>query len=281
LSIEKLAKGLNSRKNNTTQVVALAVAIVIIAAVSSIITNTGIFEQDSDTNDSFVIHTESWVPISVLRDPPGSDSYSKLFLRDSNNSTLRFDSNVEGVNVTGEFSSRLIQGDFCTSEFNNSDFVLLVKLNLIWNISSNSNIASDDIDVELIFCEILSEPQMFSIECASDIGVWVLHPPSGIAGIRHSSQAARSQRVEEFRFSRNPHSWKQFQDIRAGFYIDLLEESIPISISLDLGGSTLCTKTYGYYESHTMDYTVMSDGPMDHQYPDLYICSGMLLWFES
>ncbi|MCK5240075.1 MAG: hypothetical protein KAR33_11030 [Candidatus Thorarchaeota archaeon] len=271
-------KELKSGRTNTTQVVALVVALIVVAAGSYIITTLGAVEPQPDILETFTI--ETWVPVSLLRDPPGSDSYSMLFLRDSSQITLGFETSTEGVNVTGEFSSRLIRNAYYTSESNNSDVILLVKLNQTWNVWTSLSDENNIVQVELASCNVISDTEVVNIDDAITRGVWMQGSPSAIYMGRHTVWLGADYHELEFRFSRNPFSWKQFKSIRAGYFIEILGEQIPITVLLDLEGSTLCTKSFLYDESRFLNYSIMSSGPVEYQYPDLYICSGMFVWFD-
>jgi hypothetical protein len=267
---------LELENSNKTQVIALSIALIILASGSVYIANFAI--PNAPEPETTLLNNISWVPLWVVRDPPGSDSYAKVFLRDSNDIKLKFETTMEGMNVTGTISTDMFQGSYRTSDSNNSDFVLVAKMNQTWAVSRDSE---DNILVELVFSEFLTEPEMFSVDCAEDRGLWIQAPPSATESMAHSVGLGSEYHIEEYRFSKNQFTWKPFVSIRAGYYIDVLESHIPILVSLNIQDATLTTKCYFYDDSRFLNYTVFSSGYVEYHYPDLYICLGMFIWFEE
>jgi hypothetical protein len=217
------------------------------------------------------VYTVSWVPIIIIRDPPGSGGFSKMFLRNDSELTVKFESNSEGVNVSGEYTTNLITDIYYTPQDERSDVVLAKRMNQLWTMWQVTAGLEEWIELELVSSDIVDEG-VFRIDELENRSMWTTGPPLSAGEISVGGLNERTFFHEE-----NPWKGYKFTYVRAGYTINTMSVEINIRVLLSVESSTLVTECTA---QNTGRISVLCDGPIESQ-DQGYRCLGLLLWFSQ
>ena len=212
--------------------------------------------------------TSSWVPIMVIRNPPGDECSTTVSVNNRNEMTLRFESITVGVNMTGEYTGEMLTDIYSTAENLHADVVVAKLLNQIWDVWRLRKGGEEWHEMTLVNTTDANELAVLSAEFVNERDIWVAGPPRAWGAINFGISGGIGH--QSFQYTGN-----KFTYIRAGYSLCLLNISFEIRILLNMRRSTLVTNC-----SLTGNVGVRSNDRFEFVDLHIYRCLGMLIWFE-